>query len=105
MRQIHVPAGLQQCSSNLNIAVANIKLKPEDMKSAKKLGRNRRKNITLEYKKILQNIIEAEDKKKPLPDDQLAELLKEKGYPIARRTIAKYREQLDIPVARMRKKI
>jgi RNA polymerase sigma-54 factor len=60
---------------------------------------------TLEIKKILQNIIEKEDKKKPLPDDQLAELLKEKGYPIARRTIAKYREQLDIPVARMRKKI
>ena len=60
---------------------------------------------TLEIKKILQNIIEAEDKKKPYPDDQLADLLKEKGYPIARRTIAKYREQLDIPVARMRKKI
>ncbi|MGL5113178.1 MAG: hypothetical protein ACRC6O_11120, partial [Flavobacterium sp.] len=40
-----------------------------------------------------------------LPDDQLAEILKEKGYPIARRTIAKYREQLDIPVARMRKKM
>ncbi|MFL9829825.1 RNA polymerase factor sigma-54 [Flavobacterium sp. ARAG 55.4] len=60
---------------------------------------------TLEIKKILQNIIEEEDKKKPLPDDQLAELLKERGYPIARRTIAKYREQLDIPVARMRKKI
>ncbi|MBF6609022.1 MAG: RNA polymerase factor sigma-54 [Flavobacterium sp.] len=60
---------------------------------------------TLEIKKILQNIIEEEDKKKPLPDDQLADLLKEKGYPIARRTIAKYREQLDIPVARMRKKI
>ena len=60
---------------------------------------------TLEIKKILQNIIEEEDKHKPLPDDQLAELLKEKGYPIARRTIAKYREQLDIPVARMRKKI
>ncbi|MGA9638985.1 RNA polymerase factor sigma-54 [Flavobacterium sp.] len=60
---------------------------------------------TLEIKKILQNIIEDEDKKKPLPDDQLADLLKEKGYPIARRTIAKYREQLDIPVARMRKKI
>ncbi len=60
---------------------------------------------TLEIKKILKNIIEEEDKKKPLPDDQLADLLKEKGYPIARRTIAKYREQLDIPVARMRKKI
>ncbi|WP_317614900.1 RNA polymerase factor sigma-54 [Flavobacterium micromati] len=60
---------------------------------------------TLEIKKILQDTIEEEDKKKPLPDDQLAEILKEKGYPIARRTIAKYREQLDIPVARMRKKI
>jgi RNA polymerase sigma-54 factor len=60
---------------------------------------------TLEIKKILQNVIEEEDKHKPLPDDQLAEILKEKGYPIARRTIAKYREQLDIPVARMRKKI
>ncbi|WP_281336899.1 RNA polymerase factor sigma-54 [Flavobacterium eburneipallidum] len=60
---------------------------------------------TLEIKKILKNTIEEEDKRKPLPDDQLAEILKEKGYPIARRTIAKYREQLDIPVARMRKKI
>jgi RNA polymerase sigma-54 factor len=60
---------------------------------------------TLEIKKILQNIIEEEDKKKPLPDDQLAVILKEKGYPIARRTVAKYREQLEIPVARMRKKI
>ena len=56
-------------------------------------------------KKILQNVIEEEDKSKPLPDDKLAEILKEKGYPIARRTVAKYREQLDIPVARMRKKI
>ena len=60
---------------------------------------------TLEIKKILQNIIEDEDKRKPLPDDQLAVMLKEKGYPIARRTIAKYREQLDIPVARMRRKM
>ncbi|MES2546051.1 MAG: RNA polymerase factor sigma-54 [Bacteroidota bacterium] len=60
---------------------------------------------TLEIKKILKDVIEEEDKHKPLPDDQLAEILKEKGYPIARRTIAKYREQLDIPVARMRKKM
>ena len=60
---------------------------------------------TLEIKNILKNIIEEEDKNKPLPDDQLAEILKEKGYPIARRTIAKYRDLLDIPVARMRKKI
>lgn len=60
---------------------------------------------TIEIKKILQTVIEEEDKKKPLPDDQLAEILKEKGYPIARRTVAKYRELLDIPVARMRKKI
>lgn len=60
---------------------------------------------TIEIKKILENIISEEDKKKPYPDDKIADLLKEKGYPIARRTVAKYREQLDIPVARMRKKI
>lgn len=60
---------------------------------------------TIEIKNILQTVIQEEDKKKPLPDDQLAEILKEKGYPIARRTVAKYRELLDIPVARMRKKI
>jgi len=60
---------------------------------------------TIEIKKILENIIMEEDKKKPYPDDKIADLLKEKGYPIARRTVAKYREQLDIPVARMRKKI
>jgi RNA polymerase sigma-54 factor len=60
---------------------------------------------TIEIKNILQQVISEEDKKKPLTDDQLAEILKEKGYPIARRTIAKYREQLDIPVARLRKKI
>jgi len=60
---------------------------------------------TREIKKILQNIISAENKKKPLTDEKLAALLKEKGYPIARRTVAKYREQLDIPVARLRKEI
>jgi RNA polymerase sigma-54 factor len=60
---------------------------------------------TIEIKNILHQVISEEDKKKPLPDDQLAVILKEKGYPIARRTIAKYREQLDIPVARLRKKI
>ncbi len=60
---------------------------------------------TLEIKKIMKDVIEEEDKHKPLPDDQLAEILKERGYPIARRTVAKYREQLDIPVARMRKKM
>jgi RNA polymerase sigma-54 factor len=60
---------------------------------------------TREVKKILQNAIEAEEKKKPLTDQKLAELLKEKGYNIARRTVAKYREQLNIPVARLRKEI
>ncbi|RXR21263.1 RNA polymerase sigma-54 factor [Flavobacterium amnicola] len=60
---------------------------------------------TIEIKKILEQVIAEEDKSKPLPDDQLADLLKERGYPIARRTVAKYREQLDIPVARMRKKM
>jgi RNA polymerase sigma-54 factor len=60
---------------------------------------------TIEIKRILQNTIEEEDKNNPLPDDLLSEILKEKGYPIARRTIAKYREQLEIPVARMRRKL
>lgn len=60
---------------------------------------------TREIKKILETVIEEEDKKKPLTDEKLASILKKKGYPIARRTVAKYREQLDIPVARLRKKI
>ena len=60
---------------------------------------------TREIKKILETVIEEENKKKPLTDEKLASLLKQKGYPIARRTVAKYREQLDIPVARLRKKI
>jgi RNA polymerase sigma-54 factor len=60
---------------------------------------------TREIKKILETVIEEEDKKKPHTDEGLAKILKEKGYPIARRTVAKYREQLDLPVARLRKKI
>ncbi len=60
---------------------------------------------TREIKKILEMSIEEEDKKKPLTDEKLAKVLKGKGYPIARRTVAKYREQLDIPVARLRKEI
>lgn len=60
---------------------------------------------TREIKKILETVIEEENKKKPLTDEKLAKILKEKGYPIARRTVAKYREQLDISVARLRKKI
>ncbi|RMA66281.1 RNA polymerase factor sigma-54 [Ulvibacter antarcticus] len=60
---------------------------------------------TKEIKKILEITIGEENKRKPLTDDKLAKILKEKGYPIARRTIAKYREQLDLPVARLRKEI
>ncbi|MGB5819545.1 MAG: RNA polymerase factor sigma-54 [Saonia sp.] len=60
---------------------------------------------TKEIKKILETVIGEEEKKKPFTDDKLAALLKEKGYPIARRTVAKYREQLGIPVARLRKQI
>nr|MBP9689846.1 RNA polymerase sigma-54 factor [Bacteroidia bacterium] len=58
-----------------------------------------------EVKSILKDAIEAEDKRKPLPDERLMEILKDKGYNIARRTVAKYREQLNIPVARLRKEI
>jgi len=60
---------------------------------------------TREVKKILSNLIEAEDKRKPLADEVLTDLLNEKGYNIARRTVAKYREQLNIPVARLRKEL
>ena len=60
---------------------------------------------TKEIKKILETVIKNEVKRKPLTDDKLAAILKEKGYPIARRTVAKYREQLGIPVARLRKEI
>jgi len=58
---------------------------------------------TREIKKILEESIGEEDSRDPLTDDALAKLLKDKGYPIARRTVAKYREQLGIPVARLRK--
>mgnify|MGYP001560803855 FL=1 len=60
---------------------------------------------TREVKKILTDVIEAEDKKKPLTDEKLSQILKEKKYNIARRTVAKYREQLHIPVARLRKEL
>lgn len=60
---------------------------------------------TREVKKILSDCIGAENKRRPLTDDALAKILKDKGYNIARRTVAKYREQLEIPVARLRKEI
>jgi RNA polymerase sigma-54 factor len=60
---------------------------------------------TREVKKILSNLIEAEEKRKPLSDEQLTDMLQEKGYNIARRTVAKYREQLNLPVARLRKQL
>ena len=60
---------------------------------------------TREVKKIMKEHVDAEDKRKPLTDEELATILKEKGYVIARRTVAKYREQLGIPVARLRKEI
>jgi len=60
---------------------------------------------TREIKKILSDCVEAENKSKPVTDEQLTDILKEKGYNIARRTVAKYREQLNIPVARLRKEL
>ena len=60
---------------------------------------------TRELKKVLQECVENEDKHKPLTDDQLVSLMNEKGYKVARRTIAKYRDQLGIPKARMRKEL
>ena len=58
-----------------------------------------------EVKQIIKEIIEKEDKNKPLSDDKLQKILNDKGYNIARRTVAKYREQLNIPVARLRKEM
>ncbi|GJM34367.1 MAG: RNA polymerase sigma-54 factor [Saprospiraceae bacterium] len=60
---------------------------------------------TIEVKKILKEVIEAEDKRKPLSDEKLKDILQEKDYNIARRTVAKYREQLGLPVARLRKEL
>ena len=60
---------------------------------------------TIEIKKELKEIIEKEDKSKPLTDDQLTRIINQKGYPIARRTVAKYREMIGFPVARLRKKL
>lgn len=60
---------------------------------------------SIEIKNILSQLIEEENKKKPLTDEILSKLMKKKGYIVARRTIAKYREQLDIPVARLRKEL
>ena len=60
---------------------------------------------TIEIKSTLKEIVEQEDKRKPYSDEKLKSLLEEKGYKVARRTVAKYREQLSIPVARLRKNI
>jgi RNA polymerase sigma-54 factor len=60
---------------------------------------------TREIKKILQECIDSEEKRKPLTDDRLMGILNDKGYLIARRTVAKYREQLGLPVARLRKEL
>jgi RNA polymerase sigma-54 factor len=60
---------------------------------------------TREVKRILSDLIAGEDKKNPVSDERLTELLQGKGYEIARRTVAKYREQLMIPVARLRREL
>ena len=60
---------------------------------------------TREIKKIMQEVVDAEDKRNPLTDEQLVDALAEHGYPIARRTVAKYRDLLGIPVARLRKTV
>ena len=60
---------------------------------------------TREIKKILVESVDAEDKNKPLTDEELVEVLQQKGYKVARRTVAKYREQLNIPIARLRKEL
>ncbi len=58
---------------------------------------------TMQIKQLLKDILNEEDKKHPFTDEQLKEILNENGFPVARRTVAKYREQLHVPVARLRK--
>ena len=60
---------------------------------------------TTEVKNVLKDVIDEENKTKPLSDQKLMDILREKGYDIARRTVAKYREQLGVPVARLRKEL
>ena len=60
---------------------------------------------TMQIKRLLKELLDEEDKRRPCTDDKLKELLNERGYPVARRTVAKYREQLHVPVARLRKQI
>ena len=82
----------------------NIEL--DNTKSLSEVRKKKGEDVsTREIKKIVEQLIKKEDKRKPLTDDKLALILKEKGYPIARRTVAKYREQLELPVARLRKEI
>ena len=60
---------------------------------------------SIEIKNILESLINKEDKSNPITDEEISKLLKEKGYVVARRTVAKYREQLEIPISRMRKEL
>ena len=60
---------------------------------------------TREIKLILSESVDNEDKNKPLTDEELVDVLQQKGYKVARRTVAKYREQLNIPIARLRKEL
>ena len=60
------------------------------------------KNLHRKVKQLLKELVEKENKQHPLNDDALAAALKEQGYPVARRTVAKYREQLGIPISRLR---
>ena len=60
---------------------------------------------TREIKNILLESVDVEDKRKPLTDEELVSVLNEKGYRVARRTVAKYREQLNVPIARLRKEL
>ena len=106
-------AGIIQMDISTVSRVANSKYidTPYGVKLLKNLFSEGMKNeegedvSTIEIKNILNKLISNENKKKPLADQALSALLKEKGYTVARRTVAKYREQLDIPVARLRKSI
>ena len=99
------PLGLFDCCGVSDGAAAAIVTTPEIAKSLGLKNEEGEDVSTIEIKKNLKLLIDEENKKKPLADQALAVLLKQKGYLVARRTVAKYREQMEIPVARLRKEL
>ena len=101
-----LPSGLLMQSSNGKYVQSNFGIYPLKYFFVESTQNDSGEEITTrEVRKILKEILDAEDKRNPVNDDVLVAQLKEKGYTIARRTVAKYREQMGVPVARLRKEL